>query len=212
LKEAARKLCGSPKTVDAHKIRLMGKLRIHKRALLVHYAFSAGLISREGHPPRQQSTGRIRAHHEAVRSEPSMSSAYMLSPEIVAQIVERYSPRPEALAGRPVRFPLRHCNAVAHVHDERPAPRVLRIELLDLGFSGVGFEASEPIPRGTTLTIELHVPGLPRQVWVCRVVNVHSRDEAKYRMGAIFEFSDKAKSAASPGVDPPTDALRPGEA
>jgi hypothetical protein len=116
-----------------------------------------------------------------------MQSSCTLSPEIISQIIDRYSPRPELLAGRPVRFPLRHCRAVARIDAERRAPRLLDIELVDVGFSGVGFEAHELIPRDTALTIELQVPGLPTQVWICRVVSVHSFDGASYRMGAKIE-------------------------
>ena len=116
-----------------------------------------------------------------------MHSGCTLSPEIISVIIDRFSPRPELLTGRPVRFPLRHCRAVARIDSERRPTRVVDIELVDLGFSGVGFEAREPIPRDTVLTIELQVPGLPTQIWICRVVSVHSFDGASHRMGARIE-------------------------
>lgn len=116
-----------------------------------------------------------------------MQPSCTLSPEIISLIIDRFSPRPELLAGRPVRFPLRHCRAVARIDAERRAARLLDIELVDVGFSGVGFEAHELVPKGTLLTIELQVPGLATQVWICRIVNVHCYDGAVYRMGARIE-------------------------
>ena len=43
-KEIAKDLSISHKTVEAHTTNLMGKLDIHKRAILVHYAVRHGLV------------------------------------------------------------------------------------------------------------------------------------------------------------------------
>ena len=44
VKEAARKLCLAPKSVEGHKHRIMRKLGIHDRVLLARYAIRNGLI------------------------------------------------------------------------------------------------------------------------------------------------------------------------
>lgn len=44
-REIAAELHLSPKTVDAHRVRLMRKLELHKAAQLVRYAIRAGLVA-----------------------------------------------------------------------------------------------------------------------------------------------------------------------
>lgn len=116
-----------------------------------------------------------------------MPSAYFLAPEIVARVVEYYSPRPELLPGRPARFPLRNCHAEARLQDPCRTARPLKIELLDVGVGGVGFETPRAVPEGSALVVILHVPHLPTQVWHCRVVNVRAGEGDRYLVGARFE-------------------------
>jgi len=45
VRETAAALGRSPKTIDAHKTRIMGKLGIHDRVVLARYAIRAGIVS-----------------------------------------------------------------------------------------------------------------------------------------------------------------------
>ena len=94
--------------------------------------------------------------------------------------------RKSSLTG-PRRFPLRHCTATARLPLGGKRFRAVHVELVDLGFSGLGLETRESLPPGAALTIQLDVPGLSTQIWPCRVVSVHSFDGEKYRTGLVFE-------------------------
>ena len=111
----------------------------------------------------------------------------LLSPSVLAEIVERFGGRPEHMAEGGGRFPLCHCPAVARVGRERETCEEVPIEVVDLGIRGVGFKIRTLVMVGGSLTIGLRVPGLVRQTWHCRIVSIYAFDGTHYHVGAAFE-------------------------
>jgi hypothetical protein len=117
----------------------------------------------------------------------SVTGPNRLSPQVLAEIVNRFGDRPEAAAGGYARFPLRHCIGLAQIKHEHSAFEAVPVEVVDLAVRGLGFKMCTPVATGSRLSIELKVPGLLLQTWHCRVVRVHALDGKHYYVGATFE-------------------------
>src|SRR5437764_15240919 len=109
----------------------------------------------------------------------------LLEPEILAKIVGRFGARVEPDADQFIRFPLHDCPASVRIRGSS-AP-VDRVELFDLAARSLGFTSHTRYLAQDALVIELDVPGLPRQVWPCRVVRSQVAANGAYRIGACFE-------------------------
>lgn len=116
-----------------------------------------------------------------------MIPADRLSPQILAEIVDRFGDRPESSSEGWTRFPLRHCTGSAQIEREHSACETVPVEVMDLAVRGLGFRVCTPVMPGSLLSIELRVPGVAPQTWHCRVVRVHALDETHYYVGAAFE-------------------------
>jgi hypothetical protein len=128
-----------------------------------------------------------------------MENAARLSPDILAQIVDRFGARLDAGAESQTpscwRFPLQRCAAVAQTdfgHDRR---EYVSIEIVDLSSRGLGFRTDAPVTTGALFNVILRIPGIPLQTWRCRVVKVHAFDGNSYTVGATFENSVAQEAA-----------------
>jgi hypothetical protein len=110
----------------------------------------------------------------------------MLSPQVLAQIFERYGDRPDERAHQPTRFPLRNCVATAQPLGNPNLIEPFQVHIEDLSILGLGLRSPRPISPGQLLCISLRTPGLPTQTWRCRIVRVHGHDEYVYWVGALF--------------------------
>jgi hypothetical protein len=122
-----------------------------------------------------------------------MENAARLSPNILAQIVDRFGARLDARAESQTpscwRFPLHKCNAVAQTDFGHDRKEYASIEIVDLNSRGLGFKTDAPVTTGALFTVILRIPGIPPQTWTCRVVGVHAFDGHFYTVGATFENS-----------------------
>jgi hypothetical protein len=116
--------------------------------------------------------------------------AERLSPNTLAQIVDRFGARPEGRSDGSWRFPLLHCRATARPGQDHDGKEDMSIEIVDLSLRGFGFKTNACVAPDMPLTVELQIPGLPKQIWRCRVVNVQSYDGKEYRAGACFGTAD----------------------
>lgn len=116
----------------------------------------------------------------------------VVSPSVLSEIIDRYATRPDPMAQRAVRFPLHGCSAV--VRDADSGEELANIDIVDLGFKGIGFITPKPIAVGTFITIELTNPDVPAQAWPCEVVRLDTLEDGTLRIGALFNRSDR-KSA-----------------
>ena len=105
-----------------------------------------------------------------------------VSPLILAEVITLFGDRPDPRSGAHVRFPLRGCQAKALLSGESEAS----IEIVDLGFSGVGFVSDRPFAVGQPVLIDFQHAGLPRQLWSCTVVRSTPLEDGVYRMGGAF--------------------------
>lgn len=116
-----------------------------------------------------------------------MDNAAFLPPEVIAGMIDHFGARADDTGAGYLRFPLRHCHATARHEHEADKSKAFEIEIVDLAARGIGFETSTPVTNGTAFTVELEVPGVRRQTWHCRVVNVHTFDGTLFRAGARFQ-------------------------
>jgi hypothetical protein len=122
-----------------------------------------------------------------------MENAARLSPNILAQIVDRFGARLDATAESSTpscwRFPLHKCTAVAQTDFGHDRKEYVSIEIVDLSLRGLGFKTDAPVTTDAIFTVKLRIPGIPLQTWSCRVVSVHAFDGHSYTVGATFENS-----------------------
>ena len=164
------------------------------------FAYADGFLVIEG--PARDSNWRLlawlipygRVRHDWTRPDrlredrrSSLVHDRQLSPDVLAEIVQRFGGRSEHTAEGRARFPLRYCTAVARIRRERDAFEYVPVEVVDLGVCGVGFKIHTLVVAGSLLNIELRVPGLAPQTWHCRVVHVYAFDGTYYHVGAAFE-------------------------
>ena len=108
----------------------------------------------------------------------------LLEPQILAQIVDRFGARVEPDSSESIRFPLQHCPARVYVRGST-APGE-SVQLVDLASRSLGFTSQTRFLAQDALLIEFDVPGIPRQVWPCRVVRSQIVADGAYRIGACF--------------------------
>ncbi len=106
----------------------------------------------------------------------------VLSPPILAEAVAFFGARPYPTDTR-IRFPLRGCRATAHLLE--PERDSIGIEILDLGFSGIGFTANDYVKEGVPAVIDFTCPWMRPQLWPCRIVRVEQGKP--HRIGARFD-------------------------
>lgn len=107
-----------------------------------------------------------------------------VSPLILAEVITLFGDRPDPRSGAHVRFPLRGCQAKVLLRGETESEA--SIEIVDLGFSGVGFVSDRPFAVGQPVLIDFQHAGLRRQLWRCTVVRSTPLEDGAYRMGGAF--------------------------
>lgn len=125
--------------------------------------------------------------------EPGGNQLGVVSPSVLSEIIDRYATRPDPMAQRAVRFPLHGCSAV--VRNAESGAEIATIDIVDLGFKGIGFITPCPIEPGTFITIELTNPDVPAQAWPCEVVRLDTLEDGTLRVGALFNRGPQRKSA-----------------
>ena len=118
-----------------------------------------------------------------------------VSPLILAEVISLFGDRPDPHSGARIRFPVRDCPAKAYPGGE--TGDAVGIDIVDLGFSGVGFVSDRPFVVGQPVLIDFRHAGLPPQRWTCTVVRSAPQEDGRYRIGASFCFASQQQTAAS---------------
>ncbi len=130
-----------------------------------------------------------------------------LSPPILAEVVAFFGARPCPTDTR-IRFPLHGCRATAHLLESEVDS--IDIEILDLGFSGIGFTADNHVKEGAPVVIDFTCPWMRPQLWPCRVVRVEQGKP--HRVGARFDRTVAVgKACITSNAEPRWSTLTPRE-
>jgi len=91
-----------------------------------------------------------------------------IPPSVLADIMAIFGIRTRVRTDTRACFPLRGCRATVRVVGEGTDP--IRIDIVELGFSRIGFTTTVPLAQGMVLTVEFEHAAVSHQQWICTVV------------------------------------------
>ena len=108
----------------------------------------------------------------------------VVTPYFVAEVVNRFGSRPDPGRER-ARFPLQDCQA--HAFRAAEPDTAVPIQVLDLGFAGLGFTSRNSFMVEELIQVAFPAPGIADQRLACRILHSHPLEGGIHHVGAVFE-------------------------